>query len=492
MRIKGSKYMKNIKKSLTKYLSLVLIVILSALILLYFFGFFKTASYPFDIEQGEGYTLRPAIYLSQGKFDLVYKKALEKPLFVYCEYPPIFLIAQAALFPLLSKTFVAGRLISFLSSLLIAFLIYKIVRKKCQNRKFPIISSLFFLSSNVVFYWGLIARADMLALSFSALGIYSLLEFGENRKGLIMASFLFILSIYTKQTFIAAPLASIIYLFFKDKEKCLKLSISFLLPSALIFIGLNLLTGWNFLRNILIYNLSNLSPLKMRGYSQLFLKISFIPLLMGFFYFLKGKEDFWRIYFLISLTLALFFSLRPQGWSNYFLETILSISVILGLLLRKYEKAGKNLFLCLILLLLVFHIPIDILNSNNRRGNFYRSPFSYRNERFDRKITKYFRGPEGPILIENIGYAIKSGALNRPELLGMKELEQNGVVTDKQIYNYCKRKKFAYIIFKMKDRVPKAIERCIRDRYRSVENNYTWQNWRNVKRRWKIYKLKSV
>ena len=95
------------------------------------------------------------------------------------------------------------------------------------------------------------ARVDILGIMFSIIGVYYVSLYEKDKPSYIyVATLLFILAVYTKQTLIAAPAASYLYLFFKDRKIAIKAMVMYVSLGILILLVLNIMTGGHFYKHI--------------------------------------------------------------------------------------------------------------------------------------------------------------------------------------------------------------------------------------------------
>lgn len=172
---------------------------------------YEIALYPFEVDYGEAFSLYFAKAVNEGAGlynDISSYPAIPVP------YPPVYMGINAVLLELTGISLAPGRLVSSVSAIMIAGLIFEIVRHQTGSRWVACMVGLFFLASPHVAYWMRLARVDTLGLFFSFAGMVLILK-GNGRKFAFPAMVLFLLSLYTKQSFVAAPGAALIYLFFE-------------------------------------------------------------------------------------------------------------------------------------------------------------------------------------------------------------------------------------------------------------------------------------
>jgi len=252
--------MVRLRKYFTSNWPLILSLIFAILVI---FPLFNTAyvylkaaienlSYPYAILAGlEDENLAKALMVLQGKS--LYPPLTDYP-FVVTLYPPVFFYLAALFVKFLGPTLYAGRLLSFISSLLVCLLCFLITWRLTKNFLWGLVAGLLFFTSGYIQWWGLMVKNDILAVFFGLAGILLFLRFEKTRKQLFSLPFL-LLAVFTKQTAVAAPLAIMAYLFFQGKKRRRELkqfSLWFLGTSGLIFLFLTVVTRGQFFIDIIL------------------------------------------------------------------------------------------------------------------------------------------------------------------------------------------------------------------------------------------------
>src|SRR5512147_3300185 len=103
--------------------------------------------FPYDYDQGEGFELNDSLLFLQGQWP--YRSNEVFP-FYASNYPPLFHWLVIPLFAIFGPTLTAGRALSFAVTLLIAFLVGRVVCSKTRDRPIAAISGLMVLASNFI------------------------------------------------------------------------------------------------------------------------------------------------------------------------------------------------------------------------------------------------------------------------------------------------------------------------------------------------------
>jgi 4-amino-4-deoxy-L-arabinose transferase-like glycosyltransferase len=515
--------MKKIK--IGKVLLPLLLISLFLIFLNYLYTSTLILFYPYEVEYSEGFELYNAIRIYEG--ENLYKDIHSEPKFLTVDYPPIFYYIGAILIPIFGETLIGGRVISLLSSLLIVILIFKIVHKETKSKKLSLISSLLFFSSYTVFFWSVLYRNLMLPILFSLLGVYFILDYKKTKR-LILAVTFFLLALYTKQTAIIASVAVFLFLFLKDRKTAFKFLSLLSVPALGIFLLINYLTDNQFFLHTFEYNLSfSTSHLELIYWFILFHMFTFV---FSFLYSLKNKEKLLSLYFFISLLFVIFYNLKPEGWFNYFIEAIPVMCILTGIFLGNLHKKYFNLALFLLLIqiflalsplprahfllsalliqglifwyrtnlkvrlgllcilfIFLFQFQIPKFPSYTRSDDFSLNGelFFLKNTETDETISTYVKSKSGKILIEHAYFPILYKKWVPPDISGIYELQQIGILDRKEFVEYCLKSNFSMIIYYYRLDLIDGFKECIKN-YKLVKTlpwlDIDYEEWN-----WKIY-----
>ncbi len=203
----------NKASSVFKYFLVIISLLFSAA---YLYAAFGRALYPFELEWAEGGMMDHCLRLIEGK-QIYSSPSLE---FVPFIYTPFYYFVGAAFVKLFGISLFALRLISIISSIGCALLIYKFVKKETSNKTYSIISiGLFFASFNASGAWFDIARNDSLFLFLILLSLY-LLRFSKSWRAAAASGAIMALAYFTKQTALSFAFFAALYsIIFYEKEK---------------------------------------------------------------------------------------------------------------------------------------------------------------------------------------------------------------------------------------------------------------------------------
>jgi hypothetical protein len=212
--------------------------------------------WPFDYDQGEGFELYDALLYSQGESP--YRDNGVYP-FYASNYPPLFHLLIVPLLPIFGPRVIAGRLVSFVATLVTAGTISFVVRRKVGGWYVPLISGLVFLASNYVYQVGPLCRMHMTMVMFETLAIALIAEFDHPQHGrrcLILGLLMLLCAGYTKQMAVFTVAAALSYVFLRDIKKAIVAGAALAVVAGGIFWLINVVTEGQWWVNIIQANVN--------------------------------------------------------------------------------------------------------------------------------------------------------------------------------------------------------------------------------------------
>ena len=161
---------------------------------------------PYQLDYGEGVVLAGALRVAQGQS--LYPPVEGVP-YVIDPWGPVLYLLLAAPARIFGASFVALRLLSAAATLASTLFLFLLLRLWTRSRKVALIFSLLYFSLPVIRVWSWLLRADHFGIAFSLAGVYL---FAAHPRRWLAAACLFVAAVFIKPTFIAAPLAVILYL----------------------------------------------------------------------------------------------------------------------------------------------------------------------------------------------------------------------------------------------------------------------------------------
>jgi hypothetical protein len=291
-------------------------------------------TYPYQLDYGEGVVLWFAQQLARAQ--PIYKGLTGLP-YASSNYPPVAMLLSAALMPLFGDGYISGRLLSFASALIVAALIYRIVRAETRDRRAGALSALFFLGSSYIYHWIPLFRVDLLGLAFTFGGVYVawLWEKTADRRPqtadykptfyFVLFTFAFLLALYTKHTLFAAPLAVFCALWQRERRRALTFAFALGALGGAIYLALDAATSGGFTFGLLESNATVFLFGQLGALLQNFAVTFPVLLLFAFWGWItrvRAKRIGALEWYAVIAFAALAMSGRVGAWENYFFEAL--------------------------------------------------------------------------------------------------------------------------------------------------------------------------
>ncbi len=333
--------------------SLWLIVWLGLIILLGFTLWLGTAglTYPYQLDYGEGIVLWFAQQIARGQ--PIYKGLTDLP-YASSNYPPVALGLAAALMPILGDGYLGGRLLNFASALIVAALIYRILRVETRERRAGALAALFFLGSPYIFHWIPLFRVDLIGLAFAFAGVYVVWQYdrrpptADRRLFAVHCSLftgLFLLTLYTKHSLIAAPLAALLALWQRDRRRALTFACALGAVGGALYLALDYATRGGFTFGIIDSNATVFLPEQLAALVWNFIATFPILLLLALWSWLarvRQKRVGVLEWYAVTVFAALVMSGRVGAWENYFFEAVAVMCVLAGVAIASEHARRKT------------------------------------------------------------------------------------------------------------------------------------------------------
>ena len=229
------------------------------ILVLFFWVAFNIIRFPYGVDYGEAPLMDQVKKIQMG--EAIYKGDFNTPPYVIANYPPLYPLLVAGINSFFnSLVFQTGRLValtfSIISGLVIGLFTFSLTHKKIL----AIFSVAIFWGNPYVIIWSSQARVDMMALAFSLLGLYILFKQKDSTAWILVSCLCFILSIFTRQTYLlAGPLAGFIWLFKVNRKHAFLFLVTLTISSLLLFGMINALTQGGFYSNIVTANINEIS-----------------------------------------------------------------------------------------------------------------------------------------------------------------------------------------------------------------------------------------
>lgn len=333
----------------------------------------QAISYPFELDYGEGIVWYQALMIPDGR---MYGDITTYPFIVF-HYPPAYHMASRAFSLLTGDMLVAGRLVSVLSTLAIAGIAAGIVKHGTPPGTPRIagivgagVAGLSIFCLNPVLQWSYLMRVDMLAIAFSFLGVFFALRPTTKPCHFYLSILCFVIAIFTKQTSVAAALATVPVLFLVDRSKTIRACLLGAAVAVTCLAAITWATDGGFVRHLISYNLNRFDirvvywnlRLPRQEFGILFASIisitifwgrklhgcpprSWIPVAHGTLIDPGSRAMVIMPLYLFTSSLTLLTIGKSGATLNYFIEWMCTWSVLTGLIIAtEVGRTGSAVF----------------------------------------------------------------------------------------------------------------------------------------------------
>ncbi len=223
--------------------------------------------FPWELDYGEGIVWQQMRWIFTAK---AYGPIDQFPAIVF-HYPPLYhALTSVAAGALRTDELATGRAISFvctlaaaLASALIAGMLVDGRSDRHARRWAFCVAGLLPFTYVPVIVWAQLMRVDMLAVALSLFGLVASFKALERPRLIYVASLLFVLAVYTKQTSIAAPAAVFSVLLAVRPKLALRGIAACTALGLCVLAILSGLTDGGFYRHIFLYNVNRMDPSRL-------------------------------------------------------------------------------------------------------------------------------------------------------------------------------------------------------------------------------------
>lgn len=355
--------------------------------------------FPYGADYGEAPLMDQVSRIE--KREVLYKPDIDQPPYVITNYPPLYsywvaLVNSLTKIPL----FQAGRITSLFFSLVSGAIIGLFSYQLTKNIWLGVLGCALFWGNPYIMIWSSLARVDLMALAFSLLGLWILFQYWDTKIGLILAGLSFLVSVYTRQTYLlAAPLAGSVWLWHNNRKVALAFISSFGISLLLIFGTVNALTQGGFYNNIVLANINRYSISQTVNMVVELFKIWPVVLitsviLLVFTLYLQfcrtntahirelqqGFTHSGLVIFTLGSTISVAAAGKLGSNVNYFFEFLAASSIWcilgLGIVLRQSGRA-KYIFLSLVFLQSIWVLGYSYLLVQMKTGDLWQNLNKY-------------------------------------------------------------------------------------------------------------------
>jgi hypothetical protein len=295
----------------------------------------SVVNFRYPIDYGEGPLLDQVSRLAA--FQNLYQTDITIPPYTITNYPPVYPLVQVPFYWIFGPELWYGRMTSLVGVIAAALFIGLTIYSLTRSIAGALLSATLLLLFPFVLHWAPLTRVDSLALGLSWAGIYIVVKWGHQRKGLIWAAVFLTAAIFTRQSYgLAAPLAGFIYLLHEAPYKRAFHLAGYTAAFALIaFLVLMLLSGGGFFFHIVT---ANVNPFNWETVTRYRLSLTEnLPILMfGSAAFMIGgiltrPKSWWLVTpYLIGATLSAVTIGKEGSNVNYLYEFSAALSLAAG------------------------------------------------------------------------------------------------------------------------------------------------------------------
>jgi hypothetical protein len=289
----------------------------------------RLATFPYQIDYGEGLLLEGALSLRQGR--PLYPAVSQLPVVLHV-YGPLAYAATAATLRSSRVSFTSGRLLILVCALTVSALLASLLRRWTGSLRIALAFALILLTIPAFRFWTYLLRADLIgiALSVSGLALFAL-----KRRYKYWSILFFAAALFCKYSLLAAPLAVFLYLLvtrqFKDAARFATL---LALTCGTAFAVFQVSTGGGFAFHMFSTHPDPYSLTQVFALSGLVWLSAPVVAGLALFHVLRkirsGEPDISAIYFLTASITSL--TAGKQGsTTNHFLEWMVAACLCAGM-----------------------------------------------------------------------------------------------------------------------------------------------------------------
>ncbi|HRR06600.1 MAG TPA: glycosyltransferase family 39 protein [Victivallales bacterium] len=327
-------------------------------------------SFPFPLEYGEGITANYTALAVKG--ENIYPVVKSSLPWLHNPYGPLFFYFSAIFAKFTNNPFLPGRIVSFISAILVFFLIFFFARERVSVFA-ALASVLLFVSSPVVWRYSTMGRVDFLALVMMSISIFLLYKVKRISEDVVKSEntnlssiLVFLSSLFAFSAVIVKP--SYLPIVFSGFIVSLNFSKrDFIIFISGIFSGLFFFLAWiMFTSQTAIF--IHWTKMNMIGFSFAnFAKILFIfmrthlfTIILFIFAIYNFRRDKILGYFSIASGIIAFLTIKNGAIDSYFLPLLLCASFSAANFVSNYNFKGANyVFSSILAVQLGFFLPIS-------------------------------------------------------------------------------------------------------------------------------------
>jgi hypothetical protein len=405
-------------------------------------------SYPFDLDQGEGYDVNSGLRLAQGLG--IYNSNEEWP-YYSSNYPPVFSLLLLPFLNLMGPTLAAGRLLSAAAAILTAVLIGVAVLRERGTAVAACIAALLYLASPYVFHTTPLARVNALTELFSLAGLMLCLSRG--RLAFTAGVILLGVAVYTKPTALPLLALALGYGLYTRPSTAIPVAVTAAVGGLLTLAVIERISGGSFWLNTVQGNVNPWALGQAVDYWANFGLIHagmLVVVLLGARWRLGAR--YW-LYVAACLPTVLGVGKWGAG-ESYFLGLIVALCILAGCSISALSSRPVTLFVASLALVaqvgLFVHEPFSVYFGT--RGDLgLQSDALGATPRGDEadagwEILRVLDENPGPVLVEDASYALVSGREVVGNATHLRNLHESGRWRGDRLLEDLESRRFSWVV----------------------------------------------
>ncbi len=307
--------------------------------------------YPFQLDDAEGVILAEARMIAAGTNPYAYQPSPAHH-FYAGPYTPLYTIINAAIVRIAGPTFAGGRAVQLLATLLVAAWIAWAIGRSARGHVARLVglwAALLFLTWHLVAHWGVMVRPDMTALVWNLAGVALLRRWwgapgreawraaswprGRTLGVLALGAGCFALGWWTKQTYVAVPLAFLLTLLPYRPKVAITLAGLYAAMVGLSLGTLTLLTAGGFIQKTYLYQASwtwQAYVFLARPFAYRYGALPALALLVALFICIRQRRVTFGACWLALTALKTLTAGTDGGNHNHFIELMAASALVAG------------------------------------------------------------------------------------------------------------------------------------------------------------------
>jgi Dolichyl-phosphate-mannose-protein mannosyltransferase len=430
------------------------LILLAIYIVLYVQFAAQLVSFPFDVDQGEGYDAWSAWLINLGQ--LPYTSNADFP-YYSSNYPPLWSYLVSIPMAWFGPGVAPARIVSTLAALLTAVCLGLAARRLSGSTLAGLLAAGFFVASPYVFHTTPLARVNGTALLFAVVG----LTFLERPRpaSIGIACLAFLAALFTKQTTLDAVAAGVLFLLVTRWRTGVATGIG---VGGLGMLGLGalvVLTGGAFWLNVVSGNAQPFDPGQLEGYLLNFGMLHCVLLALAGAETIRAVRQrnisVWSMYF-VTACLATLGVAKWGAGESYFLAAIAAACVLGGCwAARVLEAAGTQTRIALSAALLLqaallshgsLSDAISWLPDRGPQGALLGHPPGLADRVEAERLAEQIRLLPGPALAEDPSFAVVAGQGVIGNATHLRNLYQAGLWDPTPMVDDLRSRRYAMVV----------------------------------------------